>query len=143
MGLLAGYRARHLHRIGGYRDLALFCGICSMNVMAERIVSSQEIDKALEFLRDSAFQIGKVVERYTKAEKMLGHIEALLFEASDQKSAEARKAEARTDPRYVAAINELAVSAGEKAKLYALREAASMKIEAWRTESSTLRSFKP
>jgi hypothetical protein len=65
-----------------------------------------------------------------------------LSKASEEKSAEARKADARCSDEYVDALNEDAFAAGELAKLYALREAASMKIEAWRTEQSNFRAMR-
>lgn len=105
----------------------------------ERFISEVEVSKALDFLRDSAGDIGVAVKEFTKAEKWMGHVEAICFRASDEKSAEARKAEARCDPRYVEAIETAAYWAGEKAKLYSLREAASMKIEAWRSQQAWFR----
>lgn len=110
--------------------------------MANRPPGSADIDKATEWLVHSAGAIGAAKARAVKAEKMLGHIEALLSKASDAKSAEAKKADARADDRYLEAINEMAESAGELAKLYSLREAAVMKIEAWRTECATMRSYR-
>lgn len=107
--------------------------------MTEKFISEAEVDKALAFLRDSAADIGTAVQNATKADKWLSHIEALCFRASEEKSAEARKAEARCDPRYVTAIEDAAFWAGEKAKLYSLREAASMKIEAWRSQQAWFR----
>ncbi len=110
--------------------------------MANRPPGSLEIDKATEWLVHSAAAIGAAKARAVKAEKMLGHIEALLSKASDAKSAEAKKADARADDRYLEAINEMAESAGELAKLYSLREAAVMKIEVFRTECATMRSYR-
>lgn len=110
--------------------------------LATKIVQEQEVHSALDFLRDSALAIGKAKERARRAEHMLKHIEALEFKASDERSAEARKADARTSQTYVNAINEDAEATGELAKLYSLREAAALKVEAWRSESATLRSVK-
>jgi hypothetical protein len=107
-----------------------------------RIVTDEEVGKALDFLRDSAREIGEAKARSVKADKMLGHIEALLSRASDEKSAAAREAEAKASSEYLDAINEAAFSAGELAKLYALRDAAAAKIEAWRTEQSNFRAMK-
>lgn len=108
----------------------------------DRIVTNEDVDRALCFLRDSARDLGEAKSRAVKAEHMVKHIEALMSKASDEKSAEARKAEARTSPEYLDAINEDAFAAGELSKMYALREAASMKIEAWRSEQANYRSMK-
>ena len=107
-----------------------------------RIVTEEEVGKALDWLRDSAFDIGQAKARAVKAERMVSHTEALMFLAAEGSSAEARKAGARASSEYLDAINEEAFAAGELAKLYSLREAASMKIEAWRTQESNFRAMK-
>lgn len=106
------------------------------------IEMDNDIVKAVEFLVHSANDIGRAKERAVKAEKMLGHVEALMTIASDEKTAAAREASAKASERYVEAINEHAAAAGELAKLYSLREAASMKVEAWRTWCATNRSYR-
>jgi len=105
-------------------------------------ISDDSLEKALNWLRDHAGVIGKAKERAVKAEHMLKHIEALEFKMSEGKSAEARKADARTSPRYLEAITEDAVAAGEYERLRALREAAALKIEAWRSEQANFRALK-
>ena len=107
-----------------------------------RIVSNAELQKALDFLRDNANEIGLAKARAVKAGHMIKHIEALEFKASDATSNDKRQADARTSDAYVDAINEDAFATGELAKLYALREAAALKIEAWRSEQATWRSMK-
>lgn len=107
-----------------------------------KFISDEEVDRALAFLRDSAGELGQAVAHSIRAEKMVGHTEALLFAAAEGGSAEARKAAARSDPRYVKAIEEAAHWAGERAKLYGLREAASMRIEAWRSQAANFRAMK-
>lgn len=73
---------------------------------------------------------------------MLKHVEALEFKASDASSNDKRQADARTSDAYMEAINEDAIAAGELAKMHALREAAAMKIEAWRSEQANYRSMR-
>lgn len=106
------------------------------------IISDASVDAALHWLIQHATAIGKAKERADLADKMVGHIEALMFKASDAKGSDARKADARSSDRYKEAIIEAAVAAGELAKLYSLRDAAQAKIEAWRTMSSNFRSMK-
>lgn len=107
-----------------------------------RIVSEEEVDRALSFLRDHAKAVGTAKARCVKAGHMLKHIEALEFKNSEAKSAEAKKADARTSEAFLAAILEDAEAAGEYEKEKSLREAAAMFIEAWRTESSNYRAMK-
>jgi hypothetical protein len=106
------------------------------------VVTEVELAKALDWLRDSAADMGDAKARLVRAEHMVKHTEALLMRASDAKSAEMRKADARCDPRWLEATGEEAVAAGEYEKLKALREAAALKIEAWRTEQANYRSMK-
>lgn len=108
----------------------------------DRIVSNRDLQKALDFLRDSAQDLASAKSRAVKAGHMLKHIEALEFKASDATSNDKRQADARTSDNYLEAINEDAFAAGELAKLQALREAASMKIEAWRSEQANYRSMR-
>lgn len=107
-----------------------------------RIVSDNEVERALDFLRDSADAVGKARARLIRSGHMVKHVEALLTLASEQRSVEAKKCEAKTDPRWLEAVTEEAEAAGEFEKLRALREAASAKIEAWRSESANYRGMR-
>ena len=107
-----------------------------------RIVDDPEVEKALDFLRDSARSIGEAVKRARRASNMIKHIEALAFKASDASSNDKRQADARTSQAYVDAINEDAEAFGELEVLKSLREAAALKIEAWRSEQANFRSMK-
>ena len=105
------------------------------------MITDDEFDNALAFLRDSAKALGEAKCRAVKAEHWVKHIEALHSKMSNASSADAREADARTSEAYLQAIHEDAVASGELAKMYALREAAAMKCESWRTQSATLRSL--
>lgn len=107
-----------------------------------RIVTDDDLSKALDWLRDNAKDMGEAKVRLIKAERMLSHTEALLIRMSSASSAEARKADARTDQRWLDAANEEAEAAGAFEKMRALREAAALKIEAWRSEQANYRSMK-
>jgi len=107
-----------------------------------RIVEDDALAKALEFLRESASEIGKARARLIRAERMVEHTEALLIKMSNASSDQKRKADARTDERWIAATQEEAEAAGEWEKMKALREAAAAKIEAWRSEQANFRGMK-
>lgn len=107
-----------------------------------RIVSEDDMARALDFLRDSAIQIGAAREAMIKTQRLVEHTEALLILASAQSSEQKRKADARTNPKWVEATTQEAVAAGEFEKLKALREAASAKIGAWQTESANYRGMR-
>ena len=110
--------------------------------MSGPIVSNEELQKALDWLRDNADDAGKAKARAVKAGHMMKHVEALEFKMSDASSNDKRQADARTSAAYVDAINEDAAAAGELEKLRALREAAAMKIEAWRSEQANYRAMR-
>lgn len=105
-------------------------------------ISDDSIEKALHWLVQHAAEIGAAKERTVKASHMLKHIEALEYKMSEAKTADAKKADARTSKRWLDAIREDAVAAGEYERLKALREAAALKIEAWRSEQANFRALK-
>ena len=106
-----------------------------------QVVTEDDVHNAVEYLRASAIPIGKARSEAIKTEKMLSHIEALMTLKSDLKSQDAKRAEARASDRYVDAINTHAEAAGGFDALKASREAASAVIEAWRTQSATIRQM--
>ena len=110
--------------------------------MSERIVTDNELQKALDWLRDSARDLGEAKKRLVKADKMLAHTEALMIRASEEKSDEKRKADARSSKRYFEAIIECSEAAGDFETMKALREAAALKIETWRSEQANYRAMK-
>jgi hypothetical protein len=61
---------------------------------------------------------------------------------SGETSAAAQEREALASDEVMRAFREEARCAGELAKEKALREAAALKIEVWRTQSSNFRSMK-
>lgn len=113
-----------------------------MRPMRTRIVTDDDVDKALAFLRDSAIAVGAAREDMVKAGHMVKHVEALLYLASEQKNVEAKKADVRCQEKWLAATAEEARASGEYEKLKALREAANAKIEAWRSEQANYRGMK-
>lgn len=110
--------------------------------MHQRIVTETELEKALDFLRDNAKAIGDAKARVVRAGHMIKHVEALHFKLSDASSNDKRQADARTSDAYLSAIVEDAEAAGAYETMKALREAAALKIESWRSEQANYRSMK-
>lgn len=110
--------------------------------LRNRIVTDEDVDRALAFLRDSAIQIGAAREDMMNAASFVKHVEALLYLGSEEKTIDAKKADVKTQDRWLEASATEAKAAGEFEKLKALREAASAKIEAWRSEQATLRGMR-
>ena len=109
--------------------------------VGSRMITEAQVDAALSWLRDGAAELGKAKQRAVSAGHMLKHIEALEFKAADG-SGEARRMTARCTMRYVQGIIEDAEAAGEYERLKALREAAAVTIETWRTQESNFRAMK-
>ncbi len=107
-----------------------------------RLVTDDEVGNALRWLATNAKDIGEARRAMVKAERMLQHTEAIEMLRSDAKSADARKAEARASQKWLDAANEEAETAGHFETQKALREAAAMKVEAWRSEQASLRAVK-
>ena len=113
-----------------------------MMSMQQRIVTEVELEKALDFLRDNAREIGEAKANTVRCGHMLKVVKALKMKAFNELSAAKAEVEAYCSEEYKMALLDDAVAAGEYEKLRALREAAALKIEAWRTESSNYRSMK-
>lgn len=109
--------------------------------MTGRIVTDEEVHDALECLRSTAEEIGRARRAAVLASHYVDHIEAIQNKLSDGKTADARKYDARASDAYKQAIDEDAASAGRFEAMKAKREAASATIEAWRSQSATLRSM--
>lgn len=107
-----------------------------------RIVTETELEKALDFLRDNAREIGEAKAEAVRASHMLKVTKALAMKAHNEMSAAKAEVEAYASDAYLAALERDADAAGEYEKLRALREAAALKIEAWRSEQANYRSMR-
>lgn len=106
-----------------------------------RLIEDAEMEKALDYLRDNARAIGQARKQLILKEKMVKHVVALLKKGFEGSQA-TREMEAYASDKYVKAITEEAEAAGQYEEMRALREAASAKIEAWRSEQATIRGMK-
>jgi hypothetical protein len=107
-----------------------------------RIVSDEELEKALDFLRDSAAEMGEAKADAVRASHMLKVVKALSMKKFNALSLGAAEREALASDAYRVALEEDAEAAGEYEKMRALREAAALKIEAWRSEGANYRAMK-
>lgn len=106
---------------------------------SDRLVSDADMDKALGFLRDSARDIGNARRDAILAERKVKHTKALLMKMHSELPLTAQEREACADERYLAALMAEAEACGKFETLKALREAASARVEVYRTESATMR----
>ena len=110
--------------------------------MNNELVSEAEVQKALDWLRDNAAEIGRTKREAVKHDHMLKATRAMAMKLSGESSLGAQEREALCSEQYTDAIDRAADAAGKYEEMRALREAAALKIEAWRTASSNYRSMK-
>ncbi|MDE2098021.1 MAG: hypothetical protein KGL39_12280 [Patescibacteria group bacterium] len=110
--------------------------------MSNELITEEEVERALTWLRDSATEIGEAKAYAVKTEKMVKHTKAILMKKHAELGIGAQEREAYADDLYVAAVDAEATAAGEYEKMKALREAAAMRIDCWRSMSANYRSMK-
>lgn len=110
--------------------------------MSNMLVADSDVEKALDWLRDNADDIGSAKEEAVKADHMLKHTKALAMKLHGDLAVSAQVREAEASDQFLKAIERSAKAAGELAKLQALREAAALKIEVWRSSSANYRAMK-
>lgn len=96
--------------------------------------------KAVEYLIKSATEIAAAEADMVRAEKMLGHIEALAMRASGESSAAAQQREARASENYRQGIEAIVEATKAYRELRAKREAAQARIEFWRSMNANQRA---
>lgn len=104
------------------------------------MITIDQVEKAQQYLIDSAAEIGRAVEQAIKAERMLKHIKALEMKKRNEQALGAQEREAYASDAYKEALLEEAVSAGELAKVRALRDAAESVIRIWQSENANMRA---
>lgn len=106
------------------------------------MVADEEVEKALDWLRDNAEAIGAAKERLVKAGHMVKHVKALQMKRWNEQTVSAQEREAVASKEYLDALTEEARAAGEYEVMKSLREAAALKIEVWRSENANYRAMK-
>lgn len=108
--------------------------------MNRSFITDEEIDKALDFLRDNARDAAQARADRVYVEEYRKTLKATLMKEHGSMSAVLQAREAYADPRYVQHLEAIkeAVKADEFSRF--MRIAAEAKIEAWRTQSSNSRA---
>lgn len=106
------------------------------------IVEEQQMAAALDWLRDNAAAVGEARREMIRTEKMTKHILALEKKRHIGQSVAVQEREALASDRYLEAIEAEAAAAGKLEEMRALREAAVMKIEVWRSEQANYRGMR-
>lgn len=106
------------------------------------IVSDADVERALDWLRDNAEAIGAAKERAVKCDHMVKHAKGLAMSLHKDLPISAQEREAYASEEYKLALEDAAASAGAYEMMKALREAAALKIEVWRSASANYRAMK-
>ena len=99
-------------------------------------MKSAEARKAVEYLIDSAPEFASARATQLRCENMLRITKSLCMKASGQNAVSAQEREAYASDKYLDAVDQLFQATLDAEKIKALREAAKMKIEYWRSYNS-------
>lgn len=105
-------------------------------------VTDDAASDALEWMVKNARAIGKAKEQAVLAESMTKRIKALEMARSEAKTVAEKERDALASEAYLDAITAEARAAGEYETLRALKDAATARIECWRSLTATQRSLK-
>lgn len=105
------------------------------------MISEEDIDRALEYLRDSAKPAAVARSQAKMLEKYVSVVEAQQkqLRMGEGSNAAAQDA-ARASPEYRQALDAWAEAVKQDGEYTMLREAAAARIEAWRTHEATKRA---
>lgn len=104
------------------------------------MISDAQVEAALDYLRDSAKPAAVARAQARTLEKYLGVVEAQQKALTRGLSNAAAQDAARSSPEYKAALEAWEEAVRRDGEFTMLREAASSRIEAWRTMSATHRA---
>jgi len=105
-------------------------------------ISEEEIDKAVNYLRDTAEMSARHKAERIFAEEYKKTLKALLMKQFTDLPISAQEREAYAHPKYLAHLEELKKAVFNDENMKALRVGAEAKIEAWRTKQANIRAIK-
>jgi hypothetical protein len=105
-------------------------------------VSDDAASDALEWLVKNAKAIGKAAERKSLAESMTKRVKALEMARSEAKTVAEKERDAIASEAYLKAIQDEAEAVGEYETLRGFKDAATARIECWRSLSATQRTLR-
>ena len=115
---------------------------CAASVGRTLIISDDDVERALNYLRDSAPKAAVARSQAKTLEKYLGIVEAKCkaMATADGMSNAASQDWARSSDDYKTALDGWMEAVRQDAEFTMLREAASSRLDAWRTWQATTRS---
>lgn len=106
------------------------------------MISDDEIEKAVDWLRDHALDAAKAKAERVYCEEYRKSLKAIIASNSNETSESAKERFAYASEAYQEHLAKLREAVLEDEKNRALRVAAELKIEAWRTMEANRRSVK-
>jgi hypothetical protein len=104
------------------------------------VISDDDIEKALDFLRDNARPAAKAKAEAQYMDDYKKVVKARIMREHDEKPLGAQEREAYADPRYEQHLKASQDAIERDEYLRWMRDAANAKIEAWRTQCSNERA---
>jgi hypothetical protein len=108
----------------------------------ENPLNDDEIDKAVDYLRDTAEITARHKAERVYAEEYKKTLKAILMKQFTDLPISAQEREALAHPKYIAHLEELKKAVFNDENMRALRTGAEAKIEAWRTKQANIRAIK-
>ena len=105
-------------------------------------VTDDAANDALEWLVKNARALGEAKKQAVLTESMRKRVRAIEMAKSDAKTVADREREAEASNAYLMAIEDEAKAAGNYEYLRALKDAATAKIECWRSLNATQRTLR-
>ncbi len=109
--------------------------------MREELITDESVQRSLDYLRDSAEEAAVARSQAKTLEKYLGVVEAEQKARNAYKSNAAAQDAARASNEYKQAIEAWKEAIRRDCEFSMLREAASARIEAWRSWSANNRAM--
>lgn len=106
------------------------------------MIHDSEIEKALDWLRDQADHVANTRAERVYCVEYCKPLRAIIASASNEGSEAAKERYALSHDRYLEHLEKLKQAVFEDEKNRALRGAAELKIEAWRSQQANMRSMK-
>ena len=107
------------------------------------MIPEDQVEKALDWLRDNAVPAAKAKADRIVVEAMLKVIKSKLMKSCGETTAAAQEREAEAHPDYERHLQAIAAAVELDETFKWRKEAAQSKIEAWRTMCSNERAAKP
>lgn len=111
--------------------------VCQDGVKA--MIAESDIEKAIDFLRDSATEAAQATANRQHLQNFSGVIKSLIMSEHLAEPVNAQERYAHADVRYKNHLEGLKVAIFEDARFTNLRDAAEAKIRAWQTMCSNER----